>query len=354
MKKDQQLLGSRYKYNSGIPFFIKRRMSRRALLCLEELNTKIKSSDIKQNEHKACPLCFNAEAILIAQIDRLGIPCNTVICKGCGFLFNDSFFSEDSLNIIYKEYYGKINFDDKSPEETFRHRTSPDAFSWKRFAFIALHFGDDLKKVNTVFEIGCRDGCNLLPFYLAGKEVMGCDFDEEYLDVGRKRGMNLLQGDVKILRARGLKADIIILSHVLEHFIDLDREITSISNILNPGGYLYVEVPGIFNWNRKRKDFLVKYGYRSTNDFLSYIQSVHNYHFDLEKVSSLFEKKGFEMIVGDGWVRAIFRKVGIANLERKSYSDSNVAEKVMTYLKTVESDFKSVSSQIYRLMRKLL
>ena len=329
-------------------------MSRRALLCLEELNTKIKSSDIKQNEHKACPLCFNAEAILIAQIDRLGIPCNTVICKGCGFLFNDSFFSEDSLNIIYKEYYGKINFDGKSPEETFRHRTSPDAFSWKRFAFIALQLGEKLKSISTVFEIGCRDGCNLLPFYLAGKEVMGCDFDEEYLKVGRQRGLDLMCGDVKKLAEWDKKADLIILSHVFEHFIDLDREVTNISNILNRGGYIYVEVPGIFNWDRKRKDFLAEDGYRSTNDFLSYIQSVHNYNFDLEKVSFLFESKGFEMIAGDEWVRAIFRKVGIANLERKSYSDSNAAEKVMTHLKAVESDFKSVSSQIYRLMRKLL
>ena len=351
MKKERHLLGRRYKKNRGIPFFYKYKMSKDAIICVEKFRNEIMNGGIKQNEHEKCPLCFTPGALLIAETDRLGIPCNTVICKGCGLVFNDSFFTADSLDAVYKDFYGKINFNGLSPEESFLKRTGPDAYSWKRYAYISLQLGDSLKNVNTVFEIGCRDGCNLLPFYLAGKEVMGCDFDEEYLDAGRKRGLNLIRGGTDSLIASGKKADLIILSHVVEHFVDLDKEIAKIKSVLADGGYIYVEVPGLFNWNRKRRYAIAEDGYRSTNDFISYLQSVHNYYFDLEKISFLFERAGFKMVTGDEWVRAIFRNAGsTASAVRISGS----AEKVLSHLKNVENDYRSLSSQFQRIMMKAL
>lgn len=351
MKKECQLLGARYKTDSGIPFFTRWRLTSDAIKSLREFSAKIKDGSIRQSEHDVCPLCFDTEALLIAEIDRYGTPCKTVICKGCGLVFNDSFFSEDSLEIVYKKLYGKINFNGVSPEEGFLKRTKPDAFSWKRFAYISLQLADNLKKINTVFEIGCRDGCNLLPFYLAGKEVIGCDFDEDYLNVGRKRGLNLIRGGADSLIESGRKADLIILSHVFEHFIDLDKEIDKIKKVLTDSGYIYVEVPGLLNWNRKRCDVLIEDGYRSTNDFLSYIQSVHNYYFDLEKISFLFERAGFKMVTGDEWVRAIFRNGGSTE-SAKGISVS--AEKVLTHLKSIEQDYRSLYSKIKRIALKIL
>jgi SAM-dependent methyltransferase len=326
-------------------------MSPDSINCTEKFRNEIMSGGIKQSEHEKCPLCFTSDALLIAEIDRLGIPCETVVCKGCGLVFNDSFFSADSLEAVYKEFYGKINFNGLSPEETFLKRTSPDAYSWKRFAYISLQLGSNFRNINTVFEIGCRDGCNLLPFYLADKEVMGCDFDEEYLNAGRKRGLNLIRGGTDSLIASGKKADLIILSHVVEHFLNLDKEIIKIKNLLNDNGYVYVEVPGLFNWNRKRCNAIAEDGYRSTNDFLSYLQSVHNYHFDLEKISLLFEKTGFKMKAGDEWVRAIFRN-GSSTESAKRIPGS--AEKVLTYLKSVDRDYRSLYSQFNRIARKIL
>lgn len=351
MKIERRLLSQRYRKDRGMPFFNRYKMSKDAINCLKEFRDAIISGEIKQNEHEKCPLCFNEDGILIAEIVRLGIPCRTVICKGCGLVFNDSFFPEESQEVVYKKFYGKINFNGLSPEESFSKRTKPDAYSWKRFAYISLQLGDNLGNINTVFEIGCRDGCNLLPFHLAGKEVVGCDFDEDYLAVGRKRGLNLICGGTDSLIATGMKADLVILSHVFEHFVDLDKEIAKIKNILTDNGYIYVEVPGLFNWNRKRCNALAEDGYRSTNDFLSYLQSVHNYHFDLEKISIFFERAGFKMVTGDEWVRAIFRNGGSTELAKKI---SGSAEKVLTHLKSVERDYKSLRFQFQRIMQKIL
>lgn len=326
-------------------------MSPDTIDCLKRFENELMRGGIKQIEHAQCPLCSNEDGILISEADRFGIPCKTVICKGCGLVFNDSFFSEDSLEAVYKKFYGKINFNGLSPEESFLKRTRPDAFSWKRFAYISFQLGSDFRNINTVFEIGCRDGCNLLPFYLAGKEVMGCDFDEEYLNAGRKRGLNLVYGGTNSLTALGKKADLIILSHVVEHFIDFNKEISKIKGLLTDSGYIYAEVPGLLNWNRKRCNAVAEDGYRSSNDFLSYLQAVHNYHFDLEKISLFFGKAGFEMIAGDEWVRALFRN---GHSAKSLKNISGAAEKVFMHIKSIERDYKSLCSQFQRIARKIL
>lgn len=354
MEREKRLLGGRYREKKGIPFLQKYKMSEDAVSCVEEFRNEIMNDRIKQNEHENCPLCSNEDGMLIAEIDRLGIPCKTVVCKGCGLVFNDSFFSEDALEAIYQKFYWKINVNGLSPEENFLKRTRPDAYSWKRFAYILLQLGCQLGKIDTVFEIGCRDGCNLLPFYLADKEVAGCDFDEGYLDAGRKRGLNLVRGGTDSLIAMGRKADLIILSHVFEHFIDLNKEIARIKSVLKDDGYLYVEVPGLFNWNRRRRDAIAEDGYRSTNDFLSYIQSVHNYCFDLTKLSFFFEKAGFKLIAGDEWARAIFRKIGPSESVSKACSAADPAKRVLGHLRGVEQDYRNLSSKFIRIARKIL
>lgn len=354
MKKTDNILSHRFRNNSKGLFFINRRMSLKAKETLKRLKEEINKVNIEQREHESCPLCFGKEAILIAEKDRYGIPCDTVVCKLCGLVFNDSFFDENSLEVVYKEFYGDINFDGVAPDESFSKRTRPDAYSWKRFAFIALKLGADLKSLTTIFEIGCRDGCNLLPFYLAGKEVMGCDFDEEYLKVGRKRGLNLLRGGTDSLVVSGGQADMVILSHVFEHFVDLDKSIADVRKMLTPKGYVYVEVPGLLNWNRKRSDSISEDGCTSSNNFLTYLQSVHNYCLDLEKVSFFFERNGFEMVSGDEWVRALFKKSDSTELTKKNYYNSNSAEKILAYLQAIERDFRRPTTQLNRFARKLL
>ena len=354
MKKTDNILSHRFRNNSKGLFLTNRKMSLRAKETLKRLKEEINKGNIEQREHESCPLCFGKEAILIAEKDRYGIPCETVICKCCGLVFNDSFFDEVSLEVVYEEFYGDINFDGVAPEGSFFKRTRPDAYSWKRFAFIALKLDTILKELKTIFEIGCRDGCNLLPFYLAGKEVMGCDFDEEYLDVGRRRGLNLLRGGTDSLVASGRQADLIILSHVFEHFVDIDKSIADVRKMLTPRGYVYVEVPGLLNWNRKSSDFISEDGCKSSNNFLMYLQSVHNYCFDLEKVSSFFERNGFEMVIGDEWVRALFRKSDSTELTKGNYYNPNSAERILAYLQTVERDFRSPTTQLNRFARKLL
>ena len=143
---------------------------------------------LETKSHDLCPICGSKNAYLIAEVDRSGFICDTVICQRCYFVFKDTFISNP------EEYYRK-NYANKlwgNPEESFNRRTNSDSYSWKRMTYVKSKLGDDFDKINSVFELGCGDGCNLLPYHSIGKHTSGCDFNEDFLKPWRAQGLNLI------------------------------------------------------------------------------------------------------------------------------------------------------------------
>ena len=71
------------------------------------------------------------------------------------------------------------------------------------------------------------------------------------------------------------KYDLVILSHVLEHLNDLEKNIDHLHNITNK--YLFIEVPG--NVNK-----------------LQSIQNAHNYYFSINSLNYFFLNNKFNLI----------------------------------------------------------
>lgn len=305
---------------------------------------KISENQIKLSSRSSCPLCGAGSGTIIGEKDRLGISCSTVVCEKCKLVFNDSFLDESSSVAFYENYWRQIQWGSDA-KKNFELRTRPDSYSWKRLAFVALNLRDKLREINVIVEPGCGDGCNLLPYHLLGKEVVGSDYDEACLEAGRRSGMSLIQGGTEGLIKYEIKADLVILSHVVEHFIDVDSELRKIRDVLREGGYVYVEVPGIRNMNLPRSQALSEDGYRSSNDFLGYLQFQHNYNFELHTLKRFFERQSFQFITGDEWIRAIFRYVGkaVASAEEKDYRSSS---DIIEHLQAVERDYMSIKNKI--------
>ena len=328
MKINNQLLSFRYRKS-----FLFNRFK------FKKIESKFKI--IKKGLHAFCPICFNKEVNLISEVDRDAYPCDTVVCTKCEFIFNDSYMANPIE--YYRKQFGKDRW--KKPEKNFVKRTSLEAFSFKRFEFLKKTMGEHFPKIESLLEIGCGDGCNLLPYHLIGKSVVGCDFNDNFLEPGRKRGMDLIEGDVQcILETR--KFDLIMLIHSFEHVIDLDEMVQQVYGRLNPGGFVFVEVPGIVNWNRTKKTKKSEMGLNSSNNFMGYLQFQHNYHFDLGHLKYIWERNNFEMIEGDEWVRAIFKRKDISNSDHiEIQPDLNGLKKnTLQHLKEVEKDFLSISS----------
>ena len=76
--------------------------------------------------------------------------------------------------------------------------------------------------------------------------VKGIDLGSEYIEQGKIRGIQLEVGNsASEAMINPKKYDLIILSHVLEHFLDLDSELNNISLLLKEDGIVYIEVPGL-------------------------------------------------------------------------------------------------------------
>ena len=155
----------------------------------------------------------------------------------------------------------------------------------------------------------------------AGYKITGMDLGEEYLNYGKEiYGLNLMRGSLSDLN-NDYKADIIIYSHVMEHILDLDKELETIKKHLNPEGIVYIEVPGI------------KY-IHSTYDMnlLKYLQNAHTYHFSLNSLNRILTKHGFSLILGDEQIRSIFK----LSDDSQNKPFTNEYSEIISYLKKTE------------------
>ncbi len=80
-------------------------------------------------------------------------------------------------------------------------------------------------------------------FGKAGARTIGFDYGN-YIKFGKKLySLNLYYGGIREAIEKGIKADIVILSHVVEHFTDPIEELNNLRRLLNSDGICYVEHP---------------------------------------------------------------------------------------------------------------
>jgi SAM-dependent methyltransferase len=156
-----------------------------------------------------------------------------------------------------------------------------------------------------VYEVGCGAGGILKAFAEAGCRVCGCDFDAAYLAAARRLEIEVFVGGSEAFCGQP-PADLVILSHVFEHFWDVRGDLARLRRILAPHGLLYVEVPGIFALRAWRH-----------GDFTRLAQTAHTMHFTLATLTHALERHGFVLISGDELVRALFaaRRSTLADIQ---------------------------------------
>jgi SAM-dependent methyltransferase len=270
-------------------------------------------SCLKEKYHLDDVLCecrsdnFN----ILSEKDRYGLPVRIVICKNCGLIYQTPRMNyaaaEDFYRYLYRDLYETSTIQGLFEEQFIRGKEIVN--------FIRKNSG---KVPQKIVEIGCGAGGILKAFKYAGSQAFGVDFDKKYIDYGIDQGLNLGIGGVNEV-AEG-SADIVILSHVLEHFSNIQQELNSVKKIMTPNGYLYIELPGIFN--------LGQYSY----DFLKSIQNAHNYYFTLGTLEQVLNRYGWELVAGTENIASLFNYTGIKH-ERIT---KNHYQKIMTTLSYYE------------------
>jgi len=127
------------------------------------------------------------------------------------------------------------------------------------YAFICEFIND--KKIN-VLEFGCGSGGILDTLKNKTKsEVIGIDLDKQAVSFGKQKGINLLSVDLDNLKDN--KFDLIIASHVMEHLDNPQVTLGKLAELLNDGGYIYIEVPGVENKKVIESNYSIQPGHLS-------------------------------------------------------------------------------------------
>lgn len=216
-------------------------------------------------------LCKSTNSSKIASFDHYGLWSPTVICKNCGLIFANPRLTMDSYRIFYTSdeyrqiYEGALYIDNAK----------------RRFAdFYGKHIFDELypfirgKNGLEIMEFGCGAGWNLNHFYIKGYPVTGYDYSPSLVEVGKLRGLNLTVGSTEKITGT---YDVIVLSHVIEHFTDFFGEMKSILSHLKNGGIVYIEVPDMDNISGQ-------------------LQNAHVYYFTIRTLNHFLAKLGLRVI----------------------------------------------------------
>ena len=238
-------------------FFTLPRSNWKPLTPIQEEGVKLFNEMVEneelQYERIACPCCRMFSYDLLSQVDKYGIAQDIVICKNCGLVYNNPQLTEASYIKVYDSVYRQIYMGYKMPSSEYNaYFQLIYEDRGKRYStYTEKMFPDDLDG-KFVVEIGCGAGGILYRFKELGAEVLGFDYDSQYINFGRKEyGLNLIAGDYQEYKFK-TKPDLIILGHVLEHLIDYRSKLATIQKIMKPDSILLIEVPSLlgrrFGW----------------------------------------------------------------------------------------------------------
>ncbi|VAX35719.1 hypothetical protein MNBD_UNCLBAC01-519 [hydrothermal vent metagenome] len=276
------------------------------LKALKRIREKITNKTYKMVPN-FCLCGHKGNEIIITEKDRFNLSFDFKLCKKCSLIRTDPVFDHRSLLDFYRDDFSLL------------HRGKVDAID-KHFlkmlprgeSFICLLKElSIIDNIENVLEVGCSAGGNLYPFSEIGKKVEGYDYDLYYLQYGRSLGMNLNEGDF-YENIKLESQDLVILSHVLEHFIDPVKEVNKILEKVKEHGYFLVEVPGVLDIHRS-----VIYPEQ-------YFQNDHIYSFNEEYLKVFFARLGLKILYSDEVCRFILEKPrGWKSVQIKNiYSDS--------------------------------
>ncbi|CAA6812771.1 MAG: SAM-dependent methyltransferase [uncultured Sulfurovum sp.] len=300
----------------------------------ELLIQDIQSYKIKLEKVNYCICCNNDNLEKLLEVDRFDLPFGSYVCTNCGLIMTSPRMTQDSLPYYYEKYYHPLNYG----KENLDNQVALFKSGQGKKIFNTLYPYVKDKKHLDILEIGAGVGNVLDEFRqksiekLMDIELYGTEYSHDCIRQCQKRNLNMIEGNASSVLKLNKKFDIIILSHVFEHFIDLEDELNTLVKLLNNDGLLYIEVPGILkNHNKPYYNF----------SFLGYAVHAHMYNFSLITLTNILGKNSFSLLEGNEEVEAVFQ---IKNIRNNLVS--NDYHRIQHYLKFLEDN------QMYAMKQK--
>ncbi len=96
-----------------------------------------------------------------------------------------------------------------------------------------------------LLDVGCGDGAFLEAAEAAGWRVTGIDFDFKAVEVARRRGVDVICGDLDVLNEKSGRYEYITCSHVIEHVHNPAQWLNQMHRLLASQGTLWLQTPNL-------------------------------------------------------------------------------------------------------------
>ncbi len=282
-------------------------------------------------ESVPCPCGARAEDLVLSEVERHGLPCRNVICTACGLIRQSPRWRAERLVRFYQDQYRDLYRPSAGSPEAYVRDVRASPATRARARWIEAAHARHGRGTPAVVELGAGGGWNLagLP---ASWHRIGYDVDDEYRAIGaRLFGVELRHGFIEQALPALMPADLVLLSHVVEHLAAPEAELSRIAGQLKPDALLLIEVPGIFRIHR-------------TNlDVRSYCQNAHTFTFSAATLEAACVRAGLEVLESDEVARVVCRPAaGRPEVPREDW------RRTVSYLRYCDRGF-----EVYRLLGTL-
>ena len=268
-------------------------------------------------EYLKC-LCKKNDDILLSVTDRYGVELNTVVCKECGLIRTSKMFITENLTHFYQNHYRSITNDVPGfvDPEIFYNQQAENGLS--KFELIKKYSKNEINRDTMIVDVGGGAG-GVLENFKPSSNLYLADFFAPYQAVAKKNGLNVINGGLNKI---DFKPDIIIISHVIEHWNEFDAEMQCLIKLQKINETLnYIEFPGVDSLKSGRRG----------GDILGDLHIPHVFYFSSYIFENIMNRYGFKKLYLDSKTRSIFIYTGqknvLINYFSTLYQDLLLAEK---------------------------
>ena len=172
-------------------------------------------------------LCGKRNDIFLSKTDRHCVDFITVICKNCGLIRAQDYFRSEDVKDFYENFYRTTSYSDRynqiSPADMFSLQKKESKLKYDLLNEYKIKPLNNLRIVDIGGGIG-----GVLDHFDKNNEKYLLDYYDPYLKYAEKKGFKSIKGGLDKV---DFKPDIIILSHVIEHWNDFNNEIKKLIKI---------------------------------------------------------------------------------------------------------------------------
>tara|TARA_Y100000816_G_C26074664_1_gene565573 strand:- start:121 stop:1176 length:1056 start_codon:yes stop_codon:yes gene_type:complete len=289
-------------------------------------------------------LCGSSNDILLSQTDRHCVDFKVVVCKSCGLIRAKNYYRNKDVEDFYSNYYRSESFSDNfkiiTPEQLFKNQKKE---SFYKFNLLNKYKNQELKNLK-IIDLGGGAGGALDHFDDSNQKYL-FDYSDPLLTYAETKGIISIKGGLDKV---DFKPDIIILSHVIEHWNNFDYEMKKLINIQIKNQTLnYIEFPGVDSLKDGRRE----------GDILGDIHVPHVYYFTSYVFENIMNRYGFEKVYLDSLISSIFVYTGdkstLINYYHKCSEDLIAAEKFRKFQIFKKLIKKIIPSFIVKIIKKM-